>query len=115
MNGLDYVSRLKNIGLFSIKGRFLRLDLVKVWKCFHAENDIGLINVLELASTVGTRGHSSKLSIPVCRSELGRRIFGARMVRVWNPLPSQVVETATVEVFKTGLDSIVIEDLFSFD
>ena len=45
MNGLDYVSGLKNIGLFSIKGRFLRLDLVKVWRYFHAENDIGLINI----------------------------------------------------------------------
>ena len=115
MNGLEYVSRLKNIGLFSIKGRFLRLDLVKVWKCFHAEIDIGLLNVLELATNVGTRGHSFKLSIPVCRSELGRRTFGARVVRAWNSLPSQVVEAATVEVFKTRLDSIVIEELFSFD
>ena len=92
MNGLDYVSRLRNIGLFSIKGRLLRLDLIKVWKCFNAETDIGLINVLKLATNVGTRGHNFKLSIPVCRSELGRRTFGARVVRVWNSLPSQVVE-----------------------
>ena len=108
-------SRLKNVGLFSLKGRLLRLDLIKVWKCFHAETDIGLIRVLELATNVGTRGHDFKLSIPVCRSELGRRTFGARVVRAWNSLPSQVVEAATVEVFKTRLDSIVIEELFSFD
>ena len=115
MNGLDYVSRLRNIGLFSIKGRLLRLDLIKVWKCFNAETDVGLINVLELATNVGTRGHNFKISIPVCRSELGRRTFGARVVRVWNSLPSQVVEAATVEAFKSRLDSIVIDDLFSFD
>ena len=54
MNGLDYISRLKNIGLFSLKSRFLRLDLVKVCKCFHAEIDIGLVNVLELTTDMAT-------------------------------------------------------------
>ena len=47
-------------------------------------------------------------------SELGK-IFGARLVRVWNFLPSPGVEAASVEVFKSRLDSIVFEDLFSFD
>ena len=115
MNGSDYFSRLRNIGLFSIKGRLLRLDLIKVWKYFNAETDVGLINVLELTTNMGTRGHNFKLSIPVCRSELGRRTFGARVDRVWNSLPLQVVEAATVESFQTRLDSIVIEDLVSFD
>ena len=50
-------------------------------------------DVLVLATNVGTstRGHDFKLSIPVCRSEV-RRTFGARVVRVWNSLSSQVVE-----------------------
>ena len=29
---LDYVSRLRTLGLFSIGGRFLRADLIKLWK-----------------------------------------------------------------------------------
>ena len=35
MCGLDYEERLRRIGLFSVEGRLLRIDLVKVWKCFH--------------------------------------------------------------------------------
>ena len=87
MGSLDYVSRLRSLGLFSIKGRLLRMDLIKVWKCFHMEVDLGLSGVFELARDVGTRGHAYKLSIPVCRSELGRRTFGVRVVRKWNSLP----------------------------
>ena len=60
------------------------------------------------------REHYFRLSILVCWPE-PRRTFGARVIRVWNFLPSPVVEAASVEVFESRLDSIVIEDLFSFD
>ena len=35
MGSLDYASRVKLLGLFSIKGRLLRMDLIKVCKCSH--------------------------------------------------------------------------------
>ena len=112
MRGLEYAARLRSIGLFSVKGRLLRLDLCKVWKCFHADVDVGLIGVLELASEVGTRGHGLKLSVPICRSEIGRKIFGSRVVRVWNSLPSSVVEASSVELFQRGLDLFLGDQLF---
>ena len=64
-------------------GRLLRLDLCRVWKCFHVDVDVGLVGVLELAGNVGTRGHDLKLSVPICRSEMGRRIFGTLFLPVW--------------------------------
>ena len=112
MRGLEYDARLRSIGLFSVKGRLLRLDLCKVWKCFHADVDVGLVGVLELARDVGTRGHGLKLSVPICRSEMGRRIFGSRVVRVWNSLPSSVVEAPSLESFKRGLDLFLGDQLF---
>merc|ERR1719452_348176 len=34
LGGLSYVSRLKEVGLYSVCGRLLRLDVVKIWKSF---------------------------------------------------------------------------------
>ena len=46
---LAYVERLKVLELFSIFGRVLRADLVKCWKIFHSEVDIGLSDGFTIA------------------------------------------------------------------
>ena len=61
MRGLNYSVHLRNICLFSITGRLFRLDLSKVWKCFHADVDVGLI-VLELSRDVDARCHEFMIS-----------------------------------------------------
>ena len=86
--------------------------MCKVWKCFHADVDVGLVGVLELARDVGTRGHGLKLSVPICRSEMGRRIFGSRVVGVWISLPASVMEASSIELFKRGLDLFLGDQLF---
>ena len=78
MIGLSYVSRLKEVGLYSVCGRLLRLDVVKIWKSFYS--DVGLSEVFEMAMFVDTRGHYLKMSVPVCRYEMRRRAFGVRRV-----------------------------------
>ena len=67
---------------------------MKVWKCFHMEVDMGLSGLLfKITRDVGIRGHAYKLTIPVYRSELGRRALGIRVERRWNSLPPCVVDT----------------------
>ena len=112
LGGLDYVTRLKTVGLYSIRGRLLRADLVKIWKAFNAEVDVGVAQLFEMARSVGTRGHSFKMSVPVCRSEVLRRSFGVRRVMLWNSLPSSVVETSSVGTFKRLLDEFLGDTLF---
>ena len=112
---LEYGERLRVLGLFSIKGRFLRLDLVKIWKSFHSEVDVGLLDLFEHAGGGVTRGHRFKLSIPVCRSEIWRRMFGIRCVTIWNSLPAPLVECKSVEGFKCGLDMFLGGALYAYD
>ena len=112
---MDYVTRLKTLGLYSVAGRFLRNDIVKVWKCFHQEIDSGLSGVVELANNVGTRGNVFKLAVPISRSEIGRRKFGARVVFAWNALPTAVVEIGNVVTFKGRLDEVLGDRLFGLD
>ena len=42
MRGLEYGTRLRRLKLFSIRGRLMRIDMIKIWKAFHAEVDVGL-------------------------------------------------------------------------
>ena len=50
LEGLAYVSILKRLGLYYIRGRLLRVDLMKIWKIFNAEVDVGLAAIIELCS-----------------------------------------------------------------
>ena len=110
--GLDYVTRLKTIGLYSIQGRLMRADMIKIWKAFNGEVDAGVKDMFEMAQSIGTRGHSLKMSIPVCRSEMLRRSFAVRRVILWNSLPFSVVEATSVCTFKGRLDEFLGERLF---
>ena len=91
MRGLQYESRLRAIGLYSIWGRLLRLDLIKVWKALHDEEGVGLRGMFEFSGRI-SRGHNLRLSVPVCRTEVRRRLLAVRRVAVWNSLPAEVVE-----------------------
>ena len=101
---VQYCDRLKSLGLFSVFGRLLRMDLIKIWKGFHPEVDVGISGLFDMAQYSGTRGHLFKLSVPRCHSEVLRRSFGVRRVKIWNDLPAHVVETSCLTTFKRFLD-----------
>ena len=102
--GTSYRDRLEQLGLFSIYGRSLRADLIKLWKVFNSEVDVGLADLFERNFHSTTRGHSCKISIPICRGELRRRFWSVRCVNVWNGLPEEVVEASSLSGFKRLLD-----------
>ena len=106
---MDYNSRLRDLGLYSVYGRMLRCDLLKLWKVFHAEVDVGLADIFERHSHASTRGHRFKLSVPRCRTEIRRRFLNVRSVDVWNGLPAGAVELDTLGRFKTCIDGNLIE------
>ena len=109
---MDYRSRLKDMNLFSIYGRMMRSDMVKIWKAFNSDTDVGLANLLEQISHSSTRGHGFKLSVPRCRSEIRRRFWNVRCVRQWNSLPVDVVGAGSVEAFEIRLDGYLEDILF---
>ena len=109
---MEYSERLKRMGLFSVRGRMLRMDMVKVWKAFHCEIDVGLASIWEVLGLGRTRGHSLRLRMPVCRSESRRRWFSVRVLKQWNALPACVVESSTLVGFKRELDAYLGDKLF---
>ena len=112
MAHLPYEDRLREVGLYSVARRLKRLDLIKVWKSFNSLAETGLASLFDRATYDATRGHSFKLCVPRVRMELGRRSFAARCVTLWNSLPSEVVESTSLDSFKRGLDRQLGDQLY---
>ena len=113
MEGVDYENCLKQLGVYSVYGRLLRGDLIKIWQAFHPALDVGLAGLLDLQSHAATRSNGFKLAIPRCRTELRRRFWNVRCVQMWNGLPADVVQAESVDCFKRRLDQHVGDLFFS--
>ena len=56
------------------------------------------------ADQLNTRGHSLKLVKQRARSSLRQNTFSQRVVNDWNALPAHVVDSPTLNTFKSRLD-----------
>ena len=99
---MDYGDRLRALGMFSVSGRLLRADLVKMWRIARGDLVEDMAELLTLAPDTRARGHRFKLLVPACHSEMRRRFFGVRTVSVWNGLAAELVDSETVACFKRG-------------
>ena len=88
------------------------MDLVKVWKSFHCDVDVGLSSMFVLANDDRLRGHSFKLRIVRCNLDARRQSFFLRVVNEWNNLPNYIVEKSSLESFKHALGDHLGDRLF---
>lgn len=108
---LQYSERLARLSLFSIKGRLIRADLIMVFKilkgfCPHLDH------LLVRNTNRVTRGHSLKLSIPRCATDVRARFFAVRVVNLWNGLPESAVSAVSVAAFKHQLNTALGQVLY---
>ena len=113
MSELSYHNRLKALSLYSIWGRLLRADLILVWKIFNDVNS-PLTGLLELSGNTRTRGNPRKLRTILADTEIRRRFFTVRVVRDWNDLPTEVVMSSSLELFKSRLPSALGDRLYFY-
>jgi len=94
LRGLDYEERLSRLGLYSLKFRRMRGNLIETYKIMMGIDKVEA-GRFPLAGETRTRGHSLKIKGSRCRTELRSNFFTQRFVNLWNSLPSEAVEATT--------------------
>ena len=103
---LGYVRRLERLNLYSLEKRRLRGQLIETFKMLKGVNNIDYRHLCTFSNN-RTRSNGWKLELKRFNTSQCGNFFTYKIAPIWNRLPAEAVNSASVEHFKIELDKVI--------